>query len=292
MTEPRVIAAEEPKGLTFPTYRMLIDRQCAEEEMALANERLIAASAGAPLGEVLGLDPYTGKPFANGGFGRQQRTMNFAHIKLEGVMYSRDTWYRASVSRVVAALREAYEDPDIDGVLLEVNTGGGEVTAGQMMASAIKDRPKPVVAFAHYAASGGIMATMHADEVVASGTTARFGSIGVYTTIDKWLIDYYSRYYKEVYSDLSPDKNEAYREFQTKGTVDKFKEELNEIARAFQAEVVAARNLPKATRENTLRGGTWLAEESKRRGLIDSIGSFQYALTRLADIAAFTNNSN
>ncbi|MEL6140764.1 MAG: S49 family peptidase, partial [Bacteroidota bacterium] len=181
-------------------------------------------------------------------------------------------------------LQAAYDDPNIKGILFEVNTGGGEVTAGQMVAASVQSRNKPLLTFAHMAASGGIMATMHSDEVMASSQMAQFGSVGVMYTIPTWMYRYYSGYYKDLYSTLSHNKNRGGREFERDGSVQAWIDELDELAQAFQEEVKNARPL-RGDVSHTLSGEMFRANEAKDRGLIDSIGTYQQAFNRLATLA-------
>ena len=262
-----------------PSSRMLVDPEYLLEELMKEAAAPRHAQAGGPYGE---RPEAAGPPVkAIGGYGNGRREMSFTVVRLQGLMYS---W---SCSWVANQIYAAYADPSIDGILLEVNTGGGEVSAAQMVAGAVNDGPKPVVTYAHYAASGGIMATTGSTEIVASGKLSRFGSIGVMMTAPKWIAKVWSDYYDELYAATSPEKNAAWREYIKTLQTDRFVTMLNEIDQVFMAQVITDRRLPAGNlRDETLQGGTWMAEEAKRRGLVDSIGNFNYALERLASHAA------
>lgn len=256
---------------------MLVDAEYLLEQLLREAQAADNAQAG---GHPLGL-PVTGNPLAaTGGFGPARREMTFAHVRLEGLMRS---W---SVSYVVDALNEAYRDSSVSGILLEVNTGGGEAVAASMLRNAVADRNKPVVTYAHLAASGGMMATMHSDEIVAAGRSARVGSIGVMMTLPRYMRLLYGEYYQDIYADTSPDKNKAFNEWIQTGSTEAFKAELNKLDTIFMEDMKAARPITAKMAAETLAGGVWLAEEAKQRGLVDSIGTMQYALNRLASYAA------
>jgi len=253
---------------------MLVDSEYLVEQLVL--DAQANAQAGALPREVA----VAGEPFsAAGGFGSSRRNMRFALVRLSGLMRSR------SASDVVDALIAAFGDESIDGVLLEVNTGGGEVTAASMIRQTILGRNKPVVAYGHLAASGGMMATMDCDEIVAAGRSARFGSIGVMMSLPKYLRRVYGDYITDVFADTSPDKNRAWNEWLSSGSTDAFKAELNKLDAIFMEEMLAARPINQKLADSTLAGGVWLAEEAKTRGLVDSIGTLNYAITRLASAA-------
>ena len=264
-----------------PSSRMLVDPEyLLEQLMAEATgQSPYRAQAGGPTGERPAVKGPTVQ--ATGGFGSRQRQMNFQVVQLQGLMYS----YRCSY--VAQAIYQAYADASVDGILLEVNTGGGEVSAAQMINGAVTGGPKPVVTYAHYAASGGILGTSGSTEIVASGPMSTFGSIGVMQTMPRWMAKVYGEYFDEIYATTSPEKNEAWRKYIASLQTEAFVEKLNAIDTIFMEQVTRDRSLPKGElRDETLRGGTWLAQESKRRGLIDSIGNFNYAITRLASYVA------
>lgn len=209
--------------------------------------------------------------------GGHHRVMRFSQVKLEGVIRDYSAEY------VVEALNKAYADRETSGVLLKVNTGGGSVTASQMIHDSVQNRNKPLVVHAHFMASGGVMATRDADEIVAASPTALIGSIGVAQEVATWYREFLNRYFTTVYANTSPEKNATWREFLRTGEAAVFQPLLNELDANFMAAVTASRPLPAATRANTLKGGTWLAEEAKRRGLVDSIGGTQFVINRLAE---------
>jgi ClpP class serine protease len=260
-----------------PSGRMLVDSEYLLEELMRETQALEAAHAGGSTPT----PPVSGSPLvAAGGFGQGRREMGFAHVRLTGIMRS------SSAAYVVDALNEAYADPTVSGILFDVNTGGGEVTAASMIDSTITDRNKPVVGLLHLACSGGMLASKNCDELVAAGRYARVGSIGVMMTLPKWMRNVYGEYFTDVYADTSEDKNNAFREWIKTGETDAFKAELNALDKIFMEEMTAARPLNKKTAADTLAGGVWLAEEAKARGLVDSIGTLNYALNRLASYAA------
>lgn len=257
--------------LSLPPARLLVDSEYLMEQLiSEAN-----AQAGAPSGAEVLAAPLTMAT----GYGNQRREMTFAHVRLTGLMRSRSSVY------VADALSDAMADTSVAGILLEVNTGGGEVTAAQMIRNVIRGRNKPVVVYAHLAASGGMLATMDADEIVAAGRTARVGSIGTMMSLPKYIRKFYGDYIEDVYADTSPDKNANFREWLTTGSTEAFKAELNKLDAIFMEEMSAARPITKSMAASTLAGGVWLAEEATERGLVDSIGTLQYSINRLAEAA-------
>lgn len=204
---------------------------------------------------------------------------SFAHLKLSGVMRSEDGMSSRGISSLVRDYNDAIQNSNIAGILLEVNTGGGESMAGNILNAALADSTKPVVVFAHRMQSAGVMATLHANEIVASSNAAQFGSIGTFVSIDKEFAAWYKQTITDIYADKSVNKNKEFRDF-LEGNITTLKKSINASNELFLNEVKAHRPL-RGDIQHTLSGATFDAQEAKNRGLVDSIGGFQYALKRL-----------
>jgi protease-4 len=187
-------------------------------------------------------------------------------------------WFRG-VHRLTAALMAADANPRIGGVLLEVDSGGGQVTAGQMLLSTLTGMKKPVVVLAHYLASAAVMATLPANAILASSPGARVGSIGTFITIDKLAIGTDQTRYRTIYAKKSTRKNHMTREAQ-RGNFKPIEKHVEQINERFLSEVRKFRPL-KGDIPTTLSGEVFFAAEAQRRGLIDRIGTFNTALTIL-----------
>ncbi len=171
------------------------------------------------------------------------------------------------------------DNPNVSGAILEVNSGGGEAMAGQIMFNAIRDFKKPVVAYVHNAGSAAFMAIAGVKEIVASGPLSRLGSIGAFISLDKKFIEFYKSRFEDIYSDLSDDKNSAIRNYIETGDKSGIKSMLNESVEAFQKLVTDNREIKE--KDSTLRGGMFSAKEAKSRGLADIVGTEVLAIKRL-----------
>lgn len=171
------------------------------------------------------------------------------------------------------------DNPNIEGAILEVNSGGGEAMAGQIMYNAIRDFKKPVVAYVHTAGSAAYMAISGVKEIIASGELSRLGSIGAFVSLDKKFLQAYKERFDDIYSDLSSDKNSGVRSYIETGDSTGIKAMLNESVLAFQSMVETNRPIKK--KEETLRGGMFQGKDAKNRGLADMLGSEELAIKRL-----------
>lgn len=204
---------------------------------------------------------------------------SYAMLRLQGVMRSSSGASHQGVDEISDQFFAAYQNENIAGVLLEVNSGGGESLAGSRLQSVMAESPKAVVVWAHFSASAAVRATAPADEIIASTEGAEIGSIGTLITVDRRFAQWYNSYVEDIYADKSTNKNKEFREF-LKGNLDPLKANLNRSNEQFLAEVSRYRQL-KHDPEHTLSGAMFPAKEARRRGLIDGIGSFSYALSRL-----------
>jgi ClpP class serine protease len=206
----------------------------------------------------------------------------FAHLRLQGPMRSRDGASHQGINSLIDQINMANTNPNVDGILLEVNSGGGEATAAEMLMSYVEASPKPIVAYAHLMASGAVEGTLPADEIIASNPGARIGSIGTMISLPKYFISRYKQSYEDMYADKSKNKNKAFRAL-LEGDVEPLRQELNETNENFLANVQKFRDLKGSAKQidHTLSGAMFTASEAKRRGLIDGIGGYDYALKRL-----------
>lgn len=204
---------------------------------------------------------------------------SFAHLRLSGVMRGQSGASNRGVDQLVQDFYDAFQNENIAGILLEVNSGGGESMAGSMLQSVIAESPIPVVAFAHFMGSAAVRATAPADEIIASSEGAQVGSIGTFVTLNKWMATYYKNYYDDIYADASTNKNAEWRAL-LQGNTEPLKAGINRSNDQFVAEVKQYRNL-KHDPDHTLSGAMFDAKEARRRGLVDGIGSFTYAMKRL-----------
>lgn len=208
---------------------------------------------------------------------------SFAILKLSGVMRSEDGWCSYGMDTFSDWLHQIYGNENIAGIMIKGRSGGGESMAGQILGNAIEDRNKPIVTYADMLGSAAVEGTIDSDEIIASGVQSSFGSIGVYASIPKWLKEYYEKNVEEIYSTKSPQKNLEWREY-LKGNIEPLQKNLDKSADMFHQKVLKHR--PDAAKyADTLEGGMFDAKEAKKRGLVDSIGTFNHALRRLGFLA-------
>lgn len=207
---------------------------------------------------------------------------SIALLKLSGVMRTEGGISNPGIEGLANDLRAAYANDNIAGIILETRSGGGESLSGSMLKSVLSERNKPVIGFAHMAASAAYRALSGTDEIIAASDAAEFGSIGTFYTIDEKTLSEYRERFKDFYGSNAPNKNGAFRAM-LGGDYSKIQKEADDLTTRFHEEIKRDRPLQgsEARIADTLGGGMFDAREAKKRGLIDGIGNLQYAVRRL-----------
>lgn len=178
-------------------------------------------------------------------------------------------------------LRRVQDDAGIKGVIVRIDSPGGESTASDDMWRAMNmlSRKKPVViSMSDTAASGGYYMAMTGDPIVAYPGTLT-GSIGVvfgkpnlHGLYDKLGIDkdILSRgKFARIDSDYEP-LNEEGRQ--------KLREGIDEEYRSFVTKVAQARKRKFEEVEPLAQGRVWLGDQAKQNGLVDELGGIDRAI--------------
>lgn len=228
--------------------------------------------SGTFIGAAIGDDVVASREIAKG---------SIAVINLHGVMSSTDDVCSYGVGYQVAQLRAAYGNPQVQAIILDVNSGGGEVTAMNMMMQAISERNKPIIGYGHFAASAAYGSIAATDEIIAAGDIASFGSIGAMMAIDMSYLEFYKRWVKFFYGDNAPRKN-AWLRGAIEGDFTDIQKDVNLYTDKFHDTVKGLRALIGSENKikETLSGEMFIAKEAKQRGLIDGVGNMNYAIKR------------
>ncbi len=190
---------------------------------------------------------------------------------------------------IAALLDDARRTPEVEAVVLRVDSPGGSVWASEQIRRAVvhlRDEGKPVVvSMGNVAASGGYWISMDADRVLAHPQTIT-GSIGIFgliPTLDRALEKV------GIHTDgvgttplagafrldrpLSPEVKTL------------IQAEVNRGYEEFVARAAAARQMPVAALEPLAQGRVWSGEAAQTRNLIDALGSQEDAVSVAAELA-------
>lgn len=180
-----------------------------------------------------------------------------------------------------SVLRACYSTDNIKGVILKIDSGGGEGMAMRLMSEALREKNKPVVAFIDdQACSAAYGIASGTDYIVANNDLAQVGSIGTYLTIAD-----YEKYYEkqgikltEIYASLSTDKNKDYYEA-LKGNMEPLRKVADKFNEGFLSMIEKNREGKLTTDRKTWgTGKVWFAQDALEIGLIDEINTFSNTL--------------
>jgi protease-4 len=115
---------------------------------------------------------------------REQEKNKIAIIHVEGAIVTGDIGFNTAGSGgIVKKINKARDDKNVKGIVLRVNSPGGDVYASTMITNALEEfqsTGRPVItSMGDIAASGGVWVTTTSEEIWAENTTLT-GSIGVY----------------------------------------------------------------------------------------------------------------
>ncbi len=208
-------------------------------------------------------------------------------INFSGVMRNDDGLCSIGVDSLNQSLFSAYSNPNIKGVLLNINSGGGESTSGYSLQQALSDKNKPVVVRSNFLGSAALNGAVTANEIIAASDGAMIGSIGSYFSINMEMLNYFKNNVKDIYSKVSPDKNKSFRKA-LEGDFSLLEAEATKSAVNFQKAVIKNRSLNESSKDSTLAGGMFYAQDAKNRGLVDAVGSRAFALKRINSLLKYS----
>jgi len=196
----------------------------------------------------------------------------------------------ALIPRLKEELRAAMADPEVVGLLVRIDSGGGSVTASDILYHELKlfgeKKKVPVVACVmDKALSGGYYAALAAKAIVAHPTSV-VGGVGVISfkfniagLLDKWGIEeetIKSGDLKDFWSPLRPGRPEEIAMMQ--GITDRLQQRFLQL-------VEENRHLDPATLQQMARGGVYDADEARDLHIVDRIGYLEDALALLRQLA-------
>jgi ClpP class serine protease len=160
-----------------------------------------------------------------------------------------------------------------------VDSPGGQISGTDLLADAIKNSSTPVVAFVEgMAASAAYWIICGASKIIASSDLDRIGSIGTMLMVEDLQpsLEAMGVKFHEVYASLSVDKNDDLNDVLAGNYEPYQKNGLDVINSKFLSSVKA--NRP-AVDFSTLTGKIYFAPQAIALGLIDEIGTMDYALS-------------
>ena len=191
-------------------------------------------------------------------------------------------------SAILKQIDQAQKDPNIKGVLLNVNSPGGSVPPSIEISYAIANlaKVKPVVAYASgVMASGSYYSSIYANKIIAN-PGAIVGSIGVImqSANIKELLDKIGIKPQIVKEGLYKEAGTPTREW-TKSEREELKRLTSDTYKLFVSDVAKARGLDINNSDEYANAHIFSAQRAKEVGLIDEVGIISQAKSQLATLA-------
>ena len=233
---------------------------------------------------------------------RAQEKNKIAVIHVEGAIVTGSIDFNTAGSGgIVKNINKARDDENVKGIILRVNSPGGDVYASSMITNALEEfqaTGRPVItSMGDIAASGGVWVTTTSEEIWAEDTTLT-GSIGVYSVVAdptpllKWTgnnSDGVSMTKAGDIYDLSRGMNEELNK--------QFRENTENFYKEFVTKVAENREMEYSEVLQFAGGRIWRGDKALELGLVDKLGSLDDAIDsmvtklELEDYKVFSYNT-
>jgi protease IV len=198
-----------------------------------------------------------------------------------------------TASGLVKLMRQVKDDASIKGVILRIDSPGGDGIASDDIlheAKLLSAKKPTVISMSDLAASGGYFIAMTGDPVIAYPNTLT-GSIGVFFgklnlkgLFDKVGLATYTLKrgrFSDIDSTTAPLDDEQRA---------KLRREIETFYKGFVERVAAGRKQPYDKMEPLAQGRVWLGAQAKRNGLVDELGGLDKAIEMVRDRAKISSS--
>jgi protease-4 len=192
----------------------------------------------------------------------------------------------------IKILTSLSNNPNVAGVVLDMDSGGGQVYGTPEFYDFISNYSKPIVTYTNgYLCSGAYYIAAATDKIIAHKRADHIGSIGGYTYFVDFdgVLEKFGAKVFEVYSTHSSEKNKASRDLFDGDESTYVKAILDPIVETFIDDMKAVR--PQLN-EKVFKGGTWNGSQSLDLGLIDANGTLEDAVTSVMELYESSNQSH
>ncbi|HGC1780460.1 TPA: signal peptide peptidase SppA, partial [Escherichia coli] len=204
------------------------------------------------------------------------------------IMDGEETQGNVGGDTTAAQIRDARLDPKVKAIVLRVNSPGGSVTASEVIRAelaAARAAGKPVVvSMGGMAASGGYWISTPANYIVAnpSTLTGSIGIFGVITTVENSLDSI------GVHTDgvsTSPLADISITRALPPEAQQMMQLSIENGYKRFITLVADARHSTPEQIDKIAQGHVWTGQDAKANGLVDSLGDFDDAVAKAAELA-------
>lgn len=191
-------------------------------------------------------------------------------------------WNYLGTQSMMRILSSIDRNPNVSGVVLNIDSGGGMVSGTAEFADFISRMQKPTISYTNdYQCSAAEWIASACQYKMAGPFASAIGSIGTLMSFqdfsamfEKWGAKIY-----EIYADQSSEKNIDFRELM-KGNEKPYKQHLNNITDNFISTIKANYGEELKDDGHVYKGKTYTSEEALKIGLVQEIGTINDALAK------------
>ncbi len=197
---------------------------------------------------------------------------------------------------IISQLDKALQDRNVKGILLNIDSPGGEVVASDEIYKKVKEvnSVKPVVIYSkRILASGAYYVAMGANYIVVNEFNIS-GSIGVYTELYNYdgLFEKLGIKIKRITNSNGTYKlqEQLFDDIQNDPVDQSFVNSLDVVYNRFVNVIIESRDISEEELKNKLaKGLTYSAMDAKSNNLIDEIGNEQTAINKIKEFASISD---
>jgi len=224
---------------------------------------------------------------------------NVALINIHSQISIEDSFLSGSVGSdsIIDLLKKAEENPNVEAIILSINSPGGTVVASKEVAEYILGMNKTVAAWIRDIGASGSYLIASACDYIVSDELSLVGSIGAtmsYLSFNGTLEKYGAKY-NEISSGSLKDMGSPYKDL-TPEEYSMLSGIINESFDYFFKFVIENRNLSNDSADQIMDGRLVLGKQAKELGLVDTLGSKNEIIKylesiNLTDIIVYNMNS-
>ncbi|MBN2100798.1 signal peptide peptidase SppA [Candidatus Dojkabacteria bacterium] len=199
----------------------------------------------------------------------------------------------ASSAEIIDQIDRAESDSQVKGIIIKMNTPGGEVVASDLIYRELLDfrkKKKVVTWMSGMGASGGYLIAAGSDKIVAHPSTIT-GSIGTVLQVSN-LDELYEKIgieYRTFKSGEFKDDSGIFDE-DPNGEADVIYQDIvDEAYNSFVDSIVEGRGMDRSQVETLADGRVYTGQQAKENGLVDDVGDFTDSVEVMEELVGKKN---
>ncbi|ADC47527.1 peptidase S49 family [Methanobrevibacter ruminantium M1] len=193
-----------------------------------------------------------------------------------------------SKKEIESELNDAYSNPKIKGIVLDIDSGGGSLVASDEISDLIKKSPKPIVSYIGDKGFDEAYQIASATDYIFASSSSSLGGIGLsYINTDRYSDEKVTGVFNEKY--LKNNKTKSNSKVKSANDLANAQKMVDQDYTLFIKKIAENRNLTADYVAELAHGKKYNGNEAKKLGLIDEIGSKSQSIEKAAKLSNATN---